>query len=183
MCDKLAIVSDKYLLLDKYRRNQLVSRTFQKPFEDTAPRLKLNPSGARACSSRARSIYFALENVHRTRRESRSCSFRIPDWRREYREIMYRAGNRCFCIFCSFLQRKTRATLNQYPHTTDMAGRAHSFTREQYTRSCRRTTAILPINNFLNTANSTVVPLRWDIIHCGDPRETDRQTERESCAE
>lgn len=108
---------------------------FAKPVEDTR-KLKLKPD-ARACSSRARSICFTRKCNARRTNPPRSSSFRIlVKWRGEYREIMYHAGNRCSCIFCSFCEEKHVLRLNQYPHTLDTVY-AYSFASSQYSRSCR----------------------------------------------
>lgn len=72
-----------------------------------------------------------------------------------------------FLHFLFVLRRKTRASFNQYSHMHAGHGTA---LRVRYSRSCRRAADILLINNFLNVANSTIMPLRWDIIHRCVPR-------------
>lgn len=78
MCDKLTIVSDKYLLLDKYRRNQF--RALSTAHFGNTTEIKIKSIGRKGRVLLALDRFIFPENVHSGERESRGrSSFRIPE--------------------------------------------------------------------------------------------------------
>lgn len=88
---------------------------------------------------------------------------------------MYHVDNRCspaYFLFSVFTRKKHVLRLTSVYSQRERCAqwkRTQLYERN-IARSCLTTIGILPINNFLNTANSTITPRRWSIIHCW-PRE------------